>query len=437
MAKEQFNAPQKQSPDRISGIHPKAEEIELSEADFIEDEGDEEIELSSEDLIEEPPTSGTIRHAEFRTIESREAGSELLIGAATEASLEHPDRNEDAYYTSPKRGLQFVADGMGGVPAGDFASAKAAEQLTRDNLQMLDAKYAHALGADRTEPLSQSDVEGAVDAVLRRMNAEVEKLGEENETVKAKAKEYFIKELGAYDEANPQHKNTMNMLLKTVGCTASLTKIWRNENNKDFITVGNIGDSRTYILRGGKLEKLTRDDSHVEILIEEGVTDVNGEIIREKDEKGNPIDIDIARQVEKSKIIALADKRPELRPLIPSLAKMPGTTVSIDTIRNKITQAIGLETMNKKVYGNEFKPFVKTVELHDGDVIFTGSDGVCDNLTDTEIQAILNEYKDNPLAAAHELQKASTQRTILGKEANVRAKKDDVTALVSVFKKNK
>ena len=189
MAKEQFNAQQPASADIVELneadlIEEDEEEVELNERDLMNVEDGEEMELSSEDLIEVPPTNGTIRHAEFRTIESREGESSLSIGAATEASLEHPDRNEDAYFTSPKRGLQFVADGMGGVPAGDFASAKAAEQLTRENLENLDAKSAHVLSADRTEALAQDDVERALDAVLRRMNSEVEKLGEENQAVK-------------------------------------------------------------------------------------------------------------------------------------------------------------------------------------------------------------------------------------------------------------
>ncbi len=385
--------------------------------------GEEEIELSEEDLEEIPsPTKGTMRKAELRTVESREAETDLKYGMATEASPEHPDRNEDAAFYSAKRGLQMVADGMGGVPAGDYASAKAAEQLTRPGLEKASPGAREVLMASREEVQDQKNVENSVTEIIKQMNDEIVKFNQGDATVKAKATEYFGKEVGEkYDANNPQHKMVMDGLLKSIGCTVSMSKIWRGPDGKDKLTIGNVGDSRTYRLRKGGLEKLSKDSSHVQILMDEG-------ILKSDEDVNTPID--------KQAIMALENKYPEIRSLIPSLVRTEGKTVTLGSIRNRITMAAGVGEMMKKQYGVEFNPNVQTFDLEDGDLVVTLSDGVIDNLTDNEIQAILILNSDNPLEAAKQLQQAATERSIKGKYINPRAKKDDVTALVTSYKKN-
>ncbi|GEM_PF-1261959 len=392
---------------------------ELSESDL--EEVEDEFELSEDDLEEMPKAkNGTLRRAEYRVVESREKGSDLKYGLAKEASPEHPDRNEDAAFYSAKRGIQMVADGMGGVPAGDYASAKAAEQLTRVGLEKADPEVRKTLEANREEVLDQKDVEKAVDAIIRQMNDEIVSFNATSPVVHEKAKEYFEKEMGSYDSEDARQKKVMDSLLKSIGCTISMSKIWRDEKGKDNLTIGNVGDSRTYILRKGNLEKISRDDSHVQILIDEGLI--------KNDE-------DVLQQIDKSTIIAMADKHPELRSLVPKLVQQADRYVTIDSIRNRITQAVGVADMMKAQYGIDFKPFVKTIELEDGDLILTATDGIADNLTDSEIQAILLLNSDNPLKAAQELQQTATERSIKGKKGNPRAKLDDVTALTTLYKK--
>jgi PPM family protein phosphatase len=53
---------------------------------------------------------------------------------------------------------------------------------------------------------------------------------------------------------------------ETAGMGTTLTAV---ALHGDYV-VANIGDSRTYLLRGGSLEQLTRDDSYVQLLVDEG-----------------------------------------------------------------------------------------------------------------------------------------------------------------------
>lgn len=406
---------------KVAGLEKlQGEEItELSESDLEELE---ETELSEADLEEIPsPKNGTLRRAELRMVESREKETDLKYGMATEASPEHPDRNEDAAFYSAKRGIQFVADGMGGVPAGDFASAKAAEQLTRVGLEKSDKGLREVMMSGREEIQDQKNIENAVSAIIKQMNDEIVKFNQGDATVKAKAAEYFEKEVGqTYDPENAQHKQVMDGLLKSIGCTVSMSKIWRGPDGKDHLTIGNVGDSRTYRLRKGNLEKLSKDSSHVQILLDEGLI---------KDDEN------VKQEINKKAIEGLVGKYPEIKALIPSLIRTEGETVTLDSIRNRITMAAGVGDMMKRQYGLEFTPYVKSFDLEDGDVILTASDGVVDNLTDSEIQAILMLHSDNPLEAAKQLQQAATERSIKGKSINARAKKDDVTALITRYQK--
>ena len=394
-----------------TGVHTFEE---LSDADLLPVE-EEEIELTDADLI------GEVRSSELRSVESREAETRLAYGAATEASIEHPDRNEDSFFQSPSRGLQLVADGMGGVPAGDHASAKAAEQLTREGLAKASPETQHVMLAGREEVQDKKAVETAIANIITQMDREIVLNNQSNEAIRAKAMEYFVNEVGDFDEADPRHKAMYEGLLKSIGATVSMSKIWRGQDGKDHLTVGNVGDSRTYRLRNGNLEKLTKDSSHVQILIDEGLL---------KDDE------DVNATIDKQAIEALKGKYPEIQALIPSLSRTEGPTVTLDSIRNRITMAAGVGELMKKQYGADFKPFVQTYDMEDGDIILTMTDGVIDNLTDSEIHAIALLHSDTPLELAKSLQQAATERSIRGKSVNARAKKDDVTALVTRYAKN-
>jgi serine/threonine protein phosphatase PrpC len=130
--------------------------------------------------------------------------------------------NEDAYYV--RAPVFVVADGMGGAQAGEVASKIAAEAFDRD------------LPAGPEQALTE---------VFEFANRE-------------------IHEHAASDEAHAGMGTTL---------TAAIV-----DAENDEVAIGHVGDSRAYLLRGSKLERLTQDHSLVEELRRKGqLTDQQAE----------------------------------------------------------------------------------------------------------------------------------------------------------------
>lgn len=137
-------------------------------------------------------------------------------GAATHQGCVR-DHNEDAALTMPQAGLWLVADGVGGHEAGDVASALIVEEVGSVGVPV----SAQDLRARVSERLARAD---------RRIRDHAERRG------------------GALIGA------TMVALLIH---EAGFTCLWA-------------GDSRIYLLRHGRLTRLTTDHSEVQALIDAG-----------------------------------------------------------------------------------------------------------------------------------------------------------------------
>ncbi|MFO1425046.1 MAG: PP2C family serine/threonine-protein phosphatase [Candidatus Competibacteraceae bacterium] len=127
--------------------------------------------------------------------------------------------NEDAYLALPERGLWVVADGMGGHEAGDVAS-----QMVIEALQQIEP------------PMSWPDFLEAVRESLRGVN---QRLREES------AQRY-------------QHRTIGSTVVVLLAYETQCACLW-------------VGDSRIYRLRDGQLRQLTRDHSHVQELVDQGL----------------------------------------------------------------------------------------------------------------------------------------------------------------------
>jgi protein phosphatase len=192
--------------------------------------------------------------------------------------------NEDNFFAEAdeRRGVFVVADGMGGHAAGEVASEMAVQIVSRHLLSLTSVR-------DRAsaEKLAQA-MRDANRAIYDRMLEEVDKQG--------------------------------------MGTTASVLVLSDNQ-----FLIGQIGDSRIYLLRDGALTQLTKDHSYVQEQVDAGL-------------------------------------------LTPEQARY-------HPYSNVITRCVGAsESVDADIYEGEMKP---------GDVFLLASDGLTGMVDDRRLQAML------------------------------------------------
>ena len=127
--------------------------------------------------------------------------------------------NEDACLAMPELGLWAVADGMGGHEAGDVASQMIVETLQEIPL-----------------PLTWPDF----------LNSVREALYDVNRRLREESAQHY------------QHRTIGSTVVVLLAHEHQCACLW-------------VGDSRIYRLRNGQLEQLTRDHSHVQELVDQGL----------------------------------------------------------------------------------------------------------------------------------------------------------------------
>lgn len=132
------------------------------------------------------------------------------------------ENNEDSIHIAPNLELFIVADGVGGERAGELASSTAIREIV-----------------DET---SNWPVTGDDDDFRRLMNEALHHASQ------------VIRELIEIDD-------------EFRGAATTITLGFRLD---DHLFIANVGDSRAYRLRNGRLQQLTVDDSWVEILVRSG-----------------------------------------------------------------------------------------------------------------------------------------------------------------------
>jgi protein phosphatase len=133
------------------------------------------------------------------------------------------DRNEDTLYASPDRGLAILADGMGGANAGEVASRMAVDILSS---QLRDVDFRQRESA----------------AVIRYLH---ELILMTNQVV--------------YQTSRADLRYTGMGTTLVMGCFAD-----------HRLYLAHMGDSRAYLLRAGRLKRLTRDHSPLQDLLDSG-----------------------------------------------------------------------------------------------------------------------------------------------------------------------
>ncbi|HJU64942.1 MAG TPA: Stp1/IreP family PP2C-type Ser/Thr phosphatase [Gemmatimonadaceae bacterium] len=147
---------------------------------------------------------------------------QLAVAARTDTGMIRSG-NEDSYFAEAnrERGLFVVADGMGGHAAGEVASEMAVQIVARE-LSLI----AHASTTEISDKLAQA-LKRANVAIYERTIAEVDKQG--------------------------------------MGTTASVLML-----SDGKYLIGQVGDSRVYLLRDGALRQLTKDHSYVQEQVDAG-----------------------------------------------------------------------------------------------------------------------------------------------------------------------
>jgi protein phosphatase len=179
----------------------------------------------------------------------------LTLLCEAKSDIGRRKNNEDQVYASPR--LAAVADGVGGAAAGEVASGWIIQAL---------------------QHLDKSRLAGPLDEALR------DAIAWGNETIG------FVGE----------HRPGMS------GMSTTLTAVALG--NDGVYAVANIGDSRTYLLRDGRLTQLSRDDSFVQHMIDEGH-------LTEEQARRHP---------SRSLVLEALDGRPERRPVITLLEALEG-----------------------------------------------------------------------------------------------------------------
>jgi protein phosphatase len=136
-------------------------------------------------------------------------------------------RNEDAVGADPRIGVLIVADGMGGHPAGDVASRLAADEA----LASLRRRFG---------PSKERSPEAAGDPMLEAVRSADRRIRQEA---------------------------SENPTLEGMGTTLT---VFRLDARRRWWNVAHVGDSRAYLLRNGRLTRLTRDDTWVQGQVEAG-----------------------------------------------------------------------------------------------------------------------------------------------------------------------
>ncbi len=166
------------------------------------------------------------------------------------AGSSHPGfvrpNNEDAYSIHADMGLFLVADGVGGHEAGEVASRLAVDSTSAYLLS-------HPVGNHRNVVLETTSNPGAVSAPAVVSTPVLESPDTDP------APESLLAAVFNAHQAI-QHAADEDENLLTMGTT--LVAAWR-PNGSGRIYLANIGDSRAYLLRRGKLKLLTEDHTYL------------------------------------------------------------------------------------------------------------------------------------------------------------------------------
>jgi serine/threonine protein phosphatase PrpC len=300
--------------------------------------------------------------AEAKESKEKEKSLDVKVQKATFASEKHPNENQDKMFedgeTMKKRGIAAVFDGIGGEEGGEIAA-----QAARD--------FVFAKMAELPNDLPPAEAKKRISQILKDAHQRIRE--EQSRLVKA---------------GKPE--------LAQMATTASVVKVLEQPDGKRVAVIGNVGDSRVYRLRNGKLEQVTLDDNIMH----------NGETMKKL--MGGKLTGPEKWELQEK--FGNAD----------SWDQLTDEEQEVFDRRNIVTQSLGSQ--------HDITPRMYQIDLQPGDQLVLMSDGPGDNLTTDEMQADLNESVAQGRDAAQSLAELGRKRSHKG--GHMRAKQDDMTVQV-------
>lgn len=232
----------------------------------------------------------------------------LLNSAKTNTGVVRTE-NQDSFGVKQEKDFFFVCDGMGGGIAGDFASKCATDVI----LSLYDE-------------INKQDC--------------IDILGYEFEKYELEV----IKPIALIKIANRHLNNLTKKYPKLLGMGTTCTAVWLDRNTS-LLHIYNVGDSRVYRIRSGNIQRLTKDHSKIEELIDSG--------------------------------------------------KMTKEEVKTAEIQSMITRALGINKTVRVDYKSEV--------VKNGDIFILCTDGLNGELSSFTINDIVNLYKPDVESISNEL----------------------------------
>lgn len=214
--------------------------------------------------------------------------------------------NEDAVFGDAARGLVVLADGMGGYNAGEVASGMAITLLSTNLQSLINGRPPQETDAASGKRLSHLHI--------------AEQVAVTNDSIFKAA------------QSQPQY----------AGMGTTLVVAWFYEN---IMTVGHIGDSRLYRLRGEEFSQVTRDHSLLQEQLDSGM--------------------------------------------------ITAEEAKYSQNKNLVTRALGVDP--------EVEVEIHDYEVQNEDIYLLCSDGLCDMVEDEEISLTLQTLRSNLELAAEQL----------------------------------
>jgi PPM family protein phosphatase len=261
-------------------------------------------------------------HGDKEVTMQKEWGGSLSVGSES-INGHKANRNEDRKLVLADKKIFGLFDGVGGSAAGEVAAEIACASSEKNLIKFPD---------ELSETFSEDDAKRTMAEVL------------------LEAHEDIVKRSLADN--------------KSMQTTASVVKILNN----GLAIIGNVGDSRVYHLRNGKIESITLDDAGIRSFYQDEQT-------------------------------AIAVQKRVTNAKIPEDVPDNERDFLMDDYKYGLEQVLGAVSLRTKV-NEPPKPRIYTMQLLPGDILLLSTDGIHDNATDEELEEWLTHNGSNPSEAA-------------------------------------